>query len=52
MGSLGEVARDLAYRLYNLYERKGRAHEATAYNGLVTAWPELTRQAAERAEAP
>jgi putative DNA methylase len=45
VGSLGDVARDLAYRLYNLCERKGWAQEATAYNGLVTAWPELTRLA-------
>jgi putative DNA methylase len=45
VGSLGDTARDLAYRLYNLCERKGWAQEATAYNGLVTAWPELTRLA-------
>ncbi len=47
VGSLGAVARDLAYRLYNLCERKGWAREATAYNGLVTAWPELTRLASQ-----
>ena len=47
VGSLGDVARDLAYRLYNLCERKGWAQEATAYNGLVTAWPELTRLASQ-----
>lgn len=40
-------ARDLAYRLYNLCERKGWAQEAAAYNGLVTAWPELTRLASQ-----
>ena len=49
VGSLGDVARDLAYRLYNLCERKGWAQEATAYNGLVTAWPELTRLASQAA---
>ena len=47
VGGLGDVARDLAYRLYNLCERKGWAQEATAYNGLVTAWPELTRLASQ-----
>ncbi len=47
VGSLGDVARDLAYRLYSLCERKGWAQEATAYNGLVTAWPELTRLASQ-----
>jgi len=47
VGSLGDVARDLAYRLYSLCERKGWAQEAMAYNGLVTAWPELTRLASQ-----
>jgi putative DNA methylase len=37
----GETARDLAYRLYNICERKGWAGEALAYNGLVVAWPRL-----------
>lgn len=27
--------------------RQGRAREATAYNGVVTAWPELTRLASQ-----
>jgi putative DNA methylase len=47
VGSLGDVARDLAYRLHSLCERKGWAQEAIAYNGLVTAWPELTRLASQ-----
>jgi len=38
MGEQGEVARDLAYRLYTLCERKGWAEEALAYNSLVIAW--------------
>jgi len=38
MGEQGEVARDLAYRLYTLCERKGWADEALAYNSLVIAW--------------
>lgn len=42
----GETAKELAYRLYLVCERKGWAKEAIAYNGLVTAWPELTRLAA------
>ena len=29
-------------------ERKGWAEEALSYNGLVIAWPELTRLAASR----
>ena len=42
---LGEVARDLAYRLYGTCERKKWAQEALAYNSLVIAWPEITRLA-------
>jgi putative DNA methylase len=50
---MGESARDLAYRLYLLCERKGWTDEARAYNGLVVAWPEITRQAlAVRSEGP
>jgi putative DNA methylase len=41
------VARELAYRLYALCERKKRAAEALAYNGLVQSWPEITRLARE-----
>ena len=35
------------YRLYALCERKKRANEAMAYNGLVQSWPEITRLARE-----
>ena len=40
-----EISRELAYRLYNLCERKKRAAEALAYNGLVQSWPEIARLA-------
>jgi putative DNA methylase len=50
LGSLGEVARDLAYRLYNICERKKWSQEALAYNSLVISWPEITRLA--RVEKP
>jgi putative DNA methylase len=40
-------ARDLAYRLYTTCERKRLAQEALAYNSLVVAWPEISRQAAQ-----
>jgi putative DNA methylase len=43
LGSLSETARELAYRLYTLCERKKRAQEALLYNGLVQSWPEITR---------
>jgi putative DNA methylase len=42
-----EAARDLAYRLYTLCERKGWAQEALPYNSLVVAWPEVARLARE-----
>lgn len=45
LGGLAETARELAYRLYSLCERKKWADEALAYNGLVIAWPELTKLA-------
>lgn len=41
LGGLGEVARDLAYRLYTICERKGWAQDALGYNMLVVAWPRL-----------
>ena len=49
-GSKAEVARELAYRLYTLCERKKRAQEALSYNGLVQSWPEITRLAREQDE--
>jgi putative DNA methylase len=49
-GDFGDRARDLAYRLYSICERKGWAAEALAYNSIVLAWPEITRLA--QAEAP
>ena len=48
LGSQAEVARELAYRLYTLCERKKRAPEALAYNGLVQSWPEIQRLAREK----
>lgn len=44
--SYGERARQLAYLLYGICDRKKWAEEAGAYNMLVTAWPELVRLAA------
>jgi putative DNA methylase len=36
--SKAEAARQLAYRLYTLCERSGRAEDARAYNEVVTGW--------------
>ena len=49
LGSKAEIARELAYRLYSLCERKKRAAEALAYNGLVQSFPEITRLARDTA---
>lgn len=46
-GSNAEYAKDLAYRLYTIAERKGWATEAYAYNNLVVAWPDIQTRAAE-----
>ena len=50
LGGLSEVARDLCYRLYTVCERKKRAAEALAYNGLVQSWPEISRLARMNAQ--
>ena len=42
-----EQAKALAYRLFQIAERKGWAQEAYAYNSLVIAWPEVQSKAAE-----
>ena len=51
LGAKAEIARELAYRLYTLCERKKRATEALSYNGLVQSWPEISRLASETKQA-
>jgi putative DNA methylase len=51
LGSKAEIARELAYRLYTICERKKRASDAQSYNALVQSWPEITRLAREGAKA-
>ena len=46
-GGLAEAARELAYRLYMLCERRRWPKEALAYNALVVSWPEIARPAAQ-----
>jgi putative DNA methylase len=48
----GDTARELAYRLYSVCERRKRAAEALAYNALVQSWPEITRLARESTSRP
>jgi putative DNA methylase len=42
VGTYGEIARDLAYRLYTICERKKWADEALAYNSLVVEWSDIS----------
>jgi putative DNA methylase len=52
LGTEAETARELAYRLYTVCERKKRAAEALSYNGLVQSWPEIARLAGEAGTSP
>ena len=47
VGWQGDIAKDLAYRLYNFCERKGWAQEALAYNSLIVSWNDVQKQASE-----
>ena len=53
LGAKADIARELAYRLYTICERKRRAAEALSYNSLVQSWPEIADLARkERQETP
>ena len=45
LGTRADIARELAYRLYSICERKKRSADALRYNALVQSWPELLRLA-------
>ena len=42
LGSNGTIAKDLAYRLYDICDKKGWSKEAIAYNSLIIAWGEIS----------
>jgi putative DNA methylase len=44
-----DLARDLAYRAYNIAERKGWAREALVYNTLVQNWADIEKIAGDMA---
>jgi len=46
LGGKAEAVRQLAYRLYTLCEREGRAEDARAYNELITSWTGIETVAA------
>jgi len=47
---MAEPARQLAYRLYTLCERKGWAEDARAYNAVVAGWGAIEQAAAKVAK--
>jgi putative DNA methylase len=47
VGGMGDAARDLAFRLFQIAEAKKWAKQAGPYNALGAEWPELTRLAAQ-----
>jgi putative DNA methylase len=51
LGNNGDVARDLAYRLFNVCEKKKLSQEAQAYNALVLGWSEIARLARDSAQS-
>jgi putative DNA methylase len=52
LGKHADIARELAYRLYTLCERKKWANEAKAYNNLVVSWSGIESHAAVDAPPP
>lgn len=52
LGTHADVARELAYRLYALCDRKKWAAEAKAYNNLVVSWSGIESHAAADAPPP
>ncbi len=44
LGASADVARELAYRLFTICEKKGWATEAQAYNSLVLSWNQIVAE--------
>ncbi|MDV6373668.1 DUF1156 domain-containing protein [Deinococcus arenicola] len=52
LGELADSARQLAYRLYGICERKGWSAEGQVYNALVASWTEAAEAAARVDKQP
>ncbi len=50
--NLSSSCRSLAYRLFNHCEKNNLSEEARSYNGLIIAWPDIERTAAEEKIQP
>ncbi len=48
LGAKADVARDLAYKLFTVCEKRKRSTEAQAYNALVLGWSDLAKMAQTR----
>jgi putative DNA methylase len=44
LGDKAEAAKELAYRLYGICEKKKRSTEGQLYNDLISVWPDLLNQ--------
>jgi putative DNA methylase len=44
LGPAAEIARELAYHLFTISEKKGWAQEAQAYNSLVLSWNQIVAE--------
>ena len=51
LGDKADAAKELAYRLYGICERKKRSAEGQLYNDLIVVWPDLVNQS-KQAPAP
>ena len=51
LGDQAEAAKELAYRLYGICEKKKRSTEGQLYNDLISVWPDLVNQS-KQASAP
>jgi putative DNA methylase len=51
LGDKADAAKELAYRLYGICEKKKRSTEGQLYNDLITVWPDLLNQS-KQAPAP
>jgi putative DNA methylase len=51
LGDKADAAKELAYRLYGICEKKKRSTEGQLYNEIITIWPDLVARSKE-APAP
>lgn len=47
LGDKADAAKELAYRLYGICEKKKRSTEGQLYNDLITVWPDLVTRSKE-----